>query len=79
VLTDGTGAPQSGDVYQMVAYALALNVPTAHLIYVSGDVVSRTIAVPAARVDICVHAITLSGDVMALEGEMVRLAEAVGR
>lgn len=79
VRTDGTGAPPSADVYQMVAYALALNVPTAHLVYVSSDVVSRTIAVPAARVDIRVHAMTLSGNVTALEGEMVRLAEAVGR
>ena len=79
VLADWTGAPPSGDVYQMVAYALALNVPTAHLIYVSGDVTSRTISVPAARVNIHVHAITLSGDVAALEGEMARLAEAIVR
>jgi 5-methylcytosine-specific restriction enzyme subunit McrC len=78
-LTDGTGAPPNGDVYQMVAYALALNVPTAHLIYVSGDVISRTITVPAASVDIHVHAVKLSGDVDALEAEMTRLGDSIGR
>lgn len=79
VLTDGTGAPPGADVYQMVAYAIAMDVPIAHLIYVSGEVVSRTICVPAARVEIRVHAVDLSGDVAALEGEMARLADLVGR
>lgn len=78
VLTDGSGAPPSGDVYQMVAYALALRVPASHLIYVSGDVVSRTIAVPAAGVNIHVHAVDLGGSIDALEAEMTSLSQAVG-
>lgn len=79
VLADGAGGPPSGDVYQMVAYALALRVPAAHLIYVSGDVVSRTIAVPAAGVDIHVHALDLAGPIDALEAAMTRLTQLVGR
>jgi len=79
VLADGTGAPPTGDVYQMVAYGLALQVPTAHLIYVSGDVISRSISVPAAGVDIEMHAVDLSGDVNALEAEMLRLADSITR
>lgn len=79
VLADGTGAPPSSDVYQMVAYGLALRVPVGHLIYVSGDVMSRTISIPAAGVDVEVHAVDLSGDVETLEAEMARLAEALVR
>lgn len=77
VLTDGTGAPPSGDIYQMVAYSLALAVSTAHLIYVSGDVVSRVIEVPVAGVDIYIHAVRLSGSIDDLEDEMRELAARV--
>lgn len=79
VLTAGSGAPPSGDVYQMVAYALALRVSAAHLIYVSGDVVSRTITLPAAGAEIHVHAVDLGGSVDELEAEMTRLAKLIGR
>lgn len=78
VLSDGFGAPPSGDVYQMVAYALALRVSAAHLIYVSGGVVSRMIAVPAAGVEIHVHAIDLGGSIDELDVEMERLARSIG-
>lgn len=77
VLTDGSGGPPSGDVYQMVAYAIALDVRTAHLIYVSGDVFSQVIRIPSARVDVHVHAVSLSGGVDDLEAEMARLARAI--
>lgn len=79
VLTDGFGAPPNGDVYQMVAYAIALDVPAAHLIYVSGDVLSRTISVPTAGVDIHVHAVDLGGGIGELEAELTRLAASIVR
>lgn len=77
VLTDGSGGPPSGDVYQMVAYALALDVRTAHLVYVSGDVVSQIIPIPSARVDVHIHAVSLAGGIDDLEAEMARLARAI--
>lgn len=77
VLNDGSGAPPGADIYQMVAYALALDVSIAHLIYVSGDVIERTISIPAAHVDVHVHAVKLSGDIDALEAEMTRLADSL--
>lgn len=61
----------------MVAYALALRVSTAHLIYVSGDVVSRTITVPSAGVDIHVHAVDVGGSIDALEARMTRLTKSI--
>lgn len=77
VFTDGSGGPPSGDVYQMVAYALALDVRRAHLIYVSGDVVSQVIHIPSAGVDVHVHAVSLAGSIDDLEAEMTRLARTV--
>lgn len=77
VLADGSGGVPSGDVYQMVAYALALDVRTAHLIYVSGDVVSQVIRIPSARVDVHVHAVSLAGGIDDLEAEMARLARVI--
>jgi len=67
VLGSGNGAMPNGDVYQAVAYALALDVPTAHLIYVSGDVVARVLKIPSAGIDVHVHALPLEGDARALE------------
>ena len=67
VLGSGNGAIPNGDVYQAVAYALALDVPTAHLIYVSGDVVARVLQIPSAGIDVHVHALPLEGKARALE------------
>lgn len=77
VLTDAAGAPPSTDVYQMVAYALALDVSSAHLIYVSGDVVSGRIDVPVAGAAIHLHAVRLDGSIDQLEHEMEMLAAAL--
>ena len=73
VLGGGNGAMPNGDVYQAVAYALALDVPTAHLIYVSGDVVSRVLKIPSAGINVHVHALPLEGSAKALEQGVIEL------
>ncbi|MCR2791690.1 McrC family protein [Microbacterium sp. zg.Y625] len=73
VLGDGQGSVPNGDVYQAVAYALALHVPTAHLIYVSGDVVARVLDVPAVGVHVHVHALPLNGTIEQVESGVADL------
>ncbi len=78
-LSPNAGSPANGDVYQAVAYALALGVPTAHLIYVAGDVDSRHLEVAVAGVTVFVHSVPLAGSPEVLEATMGRLAgELVG-
>ena len=74
VLTDGGGAVPNGDVYQAVAYALALGVPTAHLIYVAGEVSARVLNIPSAGVTVHVHAIPLAGSIDQIESNVGELA-----
>ncbi|KRB36141.1 McrC family protein [Microbacterium sp. Root180] len=74
VLGAGHGSPPNGDVYQAVAYALALNVPDAHLLYVSGDVIERTLEIPTAGVRVYVHAIPISGTIEQVEAGVAHLA-----
>jgi 5-methylcytosine-specific restriction enzyme subunit McrC len=77
VLGAGHGSPPNGDVYQAVAYALALNVPDAHLLYVSGDVIARRLEVPTAGVRVHVHAIPISGTIEEVEAGVAHLARAL--
>lgn len=75
VLGDGQGSVPNSDVYQAVAYALALTVPTAHLIYVSGDVVARVLEVSSAGVHVHVHALPLAGTIDQVELSVAALAD----
>lgn len=77
VLNDGTGAIPNADVYQAVAYALALGVPEAHLIYVSGDVSARTVDVPSAGVRVHAHAIPLAGSAEQIEHNVAGLCSLI--
>lgn len=77
VLGDGTGGIPNSDVYQAVAYALALGVPEAHLIYVSGDVSARTVDVPTAGVRIHAHAIPLAGSAEQIEHSVAGLCSVI--
>ncbi|WP_405375090.1 MULTISPECIES: McrC family protein [unclassified Microbacterium] len=74
-LSVNAGSPANSDVYQAVAYALALGVSTAHLIYVAGEVDSRHLEVAVAGVTVCVHSVPLAGNPEALESTMTALAE----
>jgi 5-methylcytosine-specific restriction enzyme subunit McrC len=79
VLGGGDGAIPNGDVYQAVAYALAFGVGTAHLIYVSGDVVARVLQIRSAGVQVHIHAIQLEGSARMLEAGAAALgAKLVG-
>jgi 5-methylcytosine-specific restriction enzyme subunit McrC len=73
-LSVSVGSPANGDVYQAVAYALALGVPAAHLIYVAGEVDSRRIEVEVAGVTVFVHSVPLEGSAETLETTMATLA-----
>ncbi|GAA4193260.1 hypothetical protein GCM10022219_14810 [Microbacterium oryzae] len=64
----------NGDVYQATAYALALGVPTAHLIYVAEDQPRRTLRIPTAGVTVVVHAVGLGGTPEQLRREVTQLA-----
>ena len=75
VLGDGQGSVPNSDVYQAVAYALALNVATAHLIYVAGDVVARVLEIPAVGVNVHVHALPLAGTIEQVELSVSALAD----
>jgi 5-methylcytosine-specific restriction enzyme subunit McrC len=75
VLGDGQGSIPNGDIYQAVAYALALNVRSAHLIYVSGDFVGRVVDIPAAGVRVHVHALPLRGTIEQVEASVAYLAD----
>lgn len=77
LLSDGQGAAPNGDVYQALAYALALKVPSAHLLYVSGDVLAQTLHVPDIGVRVHLHAIPLAGTVGDLEAGVAELARAL--
>jgi len=77
VLGDGQGSAPNGDVYQAVAYALALKVPTAHLLYVSGEVVARVLDIPDIEVRVHIHAIPLAGDIDKLEAGVADLSRAL--
>lgn len=76
-LSVNAGSPANGDVYQAVAYALALGVPTAHLIYVAGEVDSRHLEIAVAGVTVFVHSVPLAGNPEALEATMSTLARAL--
>lgn len=73
----GGGSVPNGDVYQAVAYALALGVPTAHLIYVSGDVAASVIDIPVAGVLVHVHALPLAGSVEQIDATVDGLADSI--
>lgn len=73
-LSVNAGSPANGDVYQAVAYALALGVSTAHLIYVAGEVDSRHLGVEVAGVTVYVHSVPLAGSPETLEATMATLA-----
>lgn len=77
LLSDGLGSAPNGDVYQAIAYALALKVATAHLLYVAGDVVAQTIYVPDIGVRVHLHAIPLAGTIEDLEAGVGQLASAL--
>ena len=77
VLSESQGSVPNGDVYQATAYALALRVASAHLLYVSGDVVSQTFHLPDIGVRIRLHAIPLAGTIEALEAGVNELASAL--
>lgn len=70
---DRQGSAPNGDVYQAIAYALALNVATAHLLYVSGDVVAQDIWIPGIGVRVQLHAISLAGTIEDLEASVTGL------
>jgi 5-methylcytosine-specific restriction enzyme subunit McrC len=55
------GSPSNDNVYQALAYAIALGVPESHLIYVSGDIEPRSYPIPAAGKTVIAHAIGLGG------------------
>ena len=61
VIANDGGAAPNADVYQALAYALALGVTDAHLIYVSGDVVGQELHIPNAGVRVHLHAVSLDG------------------
>ncbi|WP_100810553.1 McrC family protein [Microbacterium sp. BR1] len=71
------GSPPNADVYQALAYALALEVPEAHLFYVSGDVEPRTYRIPTAGKTVVAHAISLEGSPEVLLRRVAVLAERV--
>lgn len=75
VLGTRQGSPSNGDVYQALTYALALNVSTAHLLYVAGEVDERTIDIPSAGVRVYVHALPLAGTIEQVEGRLTDLAK----
>lgn len=77
VLGDSQRAAPNGDVYQAIAYALALKVPTAHLLYVSGDVLSQVLHLPDIGLSVHLHAIPLAGTVEDLEAGVTELALAL--
>lgn len=80
VIGESGGAVPNADVYQAVAYALALGVLDAHLIYVSGDVVSRVLQIPAAGVLVHLHAVSLAGSPQEIDRSVAALARSmVGR
>jgi len=74
VLGSGGGAPPNGDVYQAVAYAMAIGVSSAHLIYTADDVDARVIDVPFVGVRVYVHALPLAGSVAWLDRAVRELA-----
>ncbi len=73
VIAESDGSAPNADVYQAVAYALALGVSDAHLIYVSGDVVARLLNVPTAGVRVHLHAVSLSGSPEQLDASVASL------
>lgn len=77
VLGGGAGAAPNPDVYQAVAYALALGVPEAHLIYVSGDVVARELKIPSVGVRILLHAVSLAGTPEEVDASVATLAHSL--
>ena len=74
VLGDTRQSIPNGDVYQAVAYALALGVQTAHLIYVADDVIMRDIEIPTAGVLVRIHAMPLAGTTTRLDSGIATLA-----
>lgn len=78
VIGDGAGAVPNADVYQAVAYALALGVVDTHLIYVSGDVVARTLYIPPVGIRVHLHAVSLAGSPEQLDASVAALAKSLG-
>ena len=74
VLGGGNGAVPNGDVYQAVAYALAIGACATHLIYVSGDVVARVLEIPSVGVHVHIHTLPLEGSAQMLEDGVVALS-----
>lgn len=79
VLTDAASSPPNGDVYQALAYALALGVSDAHLLYAAGDADPRVFNIPGVGVSIHVHAIELDGDAITLDARVRALAASLVR
>ncbi|MGM7666087.1 McrC family protein [Microbacterium sp. A93] len=77
VIGDDGNAATNADVYQAVAYALALGVPDAHLIYVSGDVIARVLRIPTAGISVHLHAVSLDGSPQEIAGRVAALAQSI--
>ena len=71
------GSPPNADVYQAVAYALALGLGEAHLIYAAGDIEPRRYEIPSAGVSVVAHAVTLEGTPAVLRARVSRLAREI--
>jgi 5-methylcytosine-specific restriction enzyme subunit McrC len=62
------------DVYQLLAYCTALDVPVGHLVYAEGDQTANDVRVRNADVTIRQHAVNLAQAVPDLLGQIARLA-----
>ncbi|WP_458042312.1 MULTISPECIES: McrC family protein [Bacteria] len=74
VFADAAGSPPNGDVYQALAYALALGVKDAHLLYVSGDATPRRFDIPSVGVRVHAHAVDLDGPASEVDASVRALA-----
>jgi 5-methylcytosine-specific restriction enzyme subunit McrC len=67
----------NADVYQLLAYCMALRVRVGHLIYAEGDAIVRDVQVRNADVIIRQHALNLSSPVPELMAHIAELARSV--
>jgi 5-methylcytosine-specific restriction enzyme subunit McrC len=72
---DSAGSPPNADVYQALAYAVAAGIPQVHLLYVSGDVTTRTYEIRQTGTTVVAHPMDLSGD----PGHLLSGAMEIGR
>lgn len=72
------GSPPNADVYQAVAYALALRLDHAHLIYASGEVEPRGYEIRTAGVTVMTHSISLDGTPVEMLASVRRLGVRLG-